>query len=125
MFLDQYAQTAHALGHIAFIHRECLGDCLAGGSNVIGIDDDGVVQLTRSSGEAAEDEYATLIVPRSDEFLCHQIHSIVQGGDHAEMGGAVVALYLVAIVLAIEKDDRSPPTAFKARIDPVGLSFDF
>ena len=108
------AHVAHAIDGFFDAHVEGLRDCFGGCQNIVWVDEDGVMQLARRAGELAENQDATLVRASGNKFLGHQIHAIVEGGDHAQMRHAVVALHLAMIVLAILKDDRPPLTAFEA-----------
>src|SRR5207248_11097197 len=103
-------------------HLECLGDCLRTRFNIVWIHDDRVMQFSRGPGKATQNQYAPFIAPRRNILLCYQVHSVVQRGDHAQMCCSVIALHFFMIVLPVLEDDRLPPSALKARIDPFGFS---
>ena len=56
--------------------------------DVVRVDDQRLGHLARGAGEAAQDQHALLVVARGDELLAHQVHAVVQAGDHADVGGA-------------------------------------
>src|SRR6204780_2138018 len=125
VFLHQRAHAPHSSDHLTDVHLECPGNCPAGGLDVVRIDNDGVIQFPRCPCKPAKNPYTSLILTRSDVFLSDQIHPVMKRRDHAQMGNAVVALYLLPAVLSKLKNDRSPLAAFETCIDAVGLGLHF
>ena len=93
--------------------------------DVVRIDEQSVGQFVGGAGERAEDQDAAFIVARSDEFLGHQIHAVVQRSDQANGSSAVVAADLLVGVMPVEQNDRPPATGGKAAVDAVGLGGHF
>ena len=56
---------------------------------VVGVDDEGVLQLLRGAGQLAQHEHAVLVVTRRDELLRDEVHAVVQRADDAEVGELV------------------------------------
>ena len=59
------------------------------GIDIVGIDDQRVLELLRRAGERAQHEHAVLVVSRRDELLGDQVHAVVQRADDAEVREAV------------------------------------
>ena len=57
--------------------------------DVVWVDDQRILQLLGRARQRAQHEHAVLVVARGDEFLGHQIHSIVQRADDAEVRESV------------------------------------
>ena len=93
--------------------------------DVVGIDEERVAQFAGGAGELAEDQDAVFVLARGDIFLGDEIHAVVQRGDHAEIGGAIVGINLLMGVMAAVKDDGLPLVALKARVDALGFGFHF
>ena len=99
VFPDVVPHAPHALGLFLLGHLEGAMDGLGNLLHVVGIDQQGVGKLVGSAGESAEDQDALFVVAGGDKFLGDQIHSVVQRGDHAHGGGAVVASDLLVRVM--------------------------
>ena len=76
--------THHGVAHqfharLAFlrIHFQRDADRFGQLFHVVGIHNDRVAQFAGGSGELAQDQRSFLVVARSDEFLGHQVHSVV------------------------------------------------
>ena len=66
----------------------------------------------------AQDQHAPLVVPRRDELLRHQVHPVVQAGDHAQLRRAVILVNVLGLmVLHLEHDGRVARTR-EALVDP-------
>ena len=74
--------------------------------DVVRIDDQRFGQLACGAGEAAEDQHAVLVVARGDELLAHQVHAVVQAGDHADVGGAEQLVDRIVLVMLGQQVDR-------------------
>jgi hypothetical protein len=64
--------------------------------DVVGVDDQGLGQLARGTGELRQDQHAALVFARGDELLGHQVHAVVQAADEAQVGAAIVFVDLAA-----------------------------
>src|SRR6266702_795700 len=114
--------SSHSTNHLRDVHVEGLGNCIRSFLNVIGIYENCVVQLPRRSCELAQDQDASFIVPGRNILFGNQIHPVVQGRNHAQMCGTIVALNLLMTVLTVLKDNWSPLAAFETGVDPIGFS---
>ena len=88
--------------------------------DVVRIDDQRLGHFAGGPGEAAEDQHAALIVAGGDEFLADEVHSVVQAGHQACVGGAIQLVTASALVVARPaggSDGRSPSPK---RGDPFG-----
>src|SRR5690349_7227439 len=92
--------------------------------DVIRIHEQGIGELQSGSGEGAEDQDAVIIITRSDKLLGDEIHSVVQGSNHAQRSGAIEARDFLVRMMALEKDDGFPAACLKARIDALGFGGD-
>src|SRR6266581_9607464 len=57
--------------------------------DVIRVDEQGIAELGGGARELAQDQRPVLVVAHRDELLGHQVHPVVQRGDHAEIGVTV------------------------------------
>src|SRR5882724_5071054 len=125
MLFYRSTHALHPIDHLDNFHLECFRNCIRGRLNVIRINDDCVSQIPSGSCESTQDQDSSLILPGSDVLLGHQVHSVMQGGDHAKMSRAIVATDFLMRVLTVQKDNRSPFAAFETIVDPVGLCLHF
>src|SRR5262245_45578560 len=56
---------------------------------IVRIDDHGAEQFLRCAGKLAENENTVVLITRSNKFLCDEIHSVMKGTYHAEVGRSV------------------------------------
>jgi len=62
---------------------------IGGAADVVGIDEQRLVELLGRAGEARQHQHARVgRVLRCDEFLGHQVHPVAQWRDHADARGA-------------------------------------
>ena len=89
-FRDLRAHGTHAASLLVFAHGERPSHGGAGFFQVVGIDDQRLRQLAGSSGEAAQQQNAQLVLAGCHEFLGDQVHAVVQAADVAQIRRAVV-----------------------------------
>src|SRR5439155_19032882 len=89
-FLDEPAHAAHAYTLLVGGHGERTEDGMRALLAVVRVDQQRVVKLARGSRELRQHQHTLLVVARGDELLGHQVHAIVQAGDHADVRRAVV-----------------------------------
>ena len=98
------------------LRMRCTRNCFSSGSissasangfggllDVVRIHQQSVAQFARGSGELAQDQYAAFVAARGEELLGHQVHTVVQRGHQAEIGGAIVAFNLLVAMVPLEK----------------------
>src|SRR5439155_7538653 len=103
-------------------HFEAETDRICNLFCMLGIHNQGVAQLAGSTRELAEDKDALLVIACSQKLFCHQVHPVVQRGNHAEICRAIVPLNLFVAVLPLKKNDWPPLTALETPIDSVRFS---
>src|SRR6185503_299248 len=81
------------------------------------IDEQRAVDLFRRSGEAAEEEYAAFVELARDEFLGHEIHSVLQRRHDAEIGRAIDAGEQIGIDVLVDQHDRRPVVGAEFGVD--------
>jgi transcriptional regulator GlxA family with amidase domain len=91
LFSRTAAQADHALALLGRRHGQRLVQRVGRLLDVVRVDQQRLGQLARRAGEPAQDQHALLVVARRDELLAHQVHAVVQAGDHAHVGRAVQA----------------------------------
>ena len=82
---DDPALRDHAPPALLTRHVDRLRERVGKAVDVVGIDDQRIVQLLRRARERAQHEDPILIVTCGNEFLRDQVHAVVQGADDAEL----------------------------------------
>ena len=78
VFHQMAPHPLHTRAPLCAAHLESLMNGLRNAGYVIGIDYQGISQFNRSASELAQHEHAVFVVARSQKFLGHQVHSVVQ-----------------------------------------------
>lgn len=125
VFANIFAHPVHA--HLLFFgaHLESSTDCLGCLIDIVGIDLQRISQFPRRAREAAQDEHPSLVTPRGDEFLCDEVHSIVQRGHKAQISGAVIRKDFMVIMMPFQKNYRPPPISLELPVDALRLGLHF
>ena len=92
-------------------------------SRSVRVDDQRLFELSRGPGEAAQDQGTLLVLSRRDVLLGHEIHTVVQRSDQAEVSGLVEGPDVIVRVMGLQKDQGLPFTIAEASIDPFGFCF--
>src|SRR6202140_3842855 len=100
---------------------DCGGELLGS----VGIYEQRIGELQGRAGEGAQDQYTTIILARSNEFLGHEVHSVVERGHHTKRGGVIEAGDFLVGMMALEEDDRFPAASLEPRVDALGFGTDF
>src|SRR5665213_1058674 len=87
---DVGAHALHADAALFRRHLQSAVDRVRHLVRVVRIHQERIGQLMARAGEAAQDQHALVVVARRHEFLCNQIHAVVQRRDQAEISGPVV-----------------------------------
>src|SRR5260221_2756989 len=119
--LNQASHAAHPLALLGRRHHQSRPERRRTLIDVVRVDDQGLRKLARGAGELAEDEHAALIVARSDEFLGHQVHPVVQAADDTHVRRPVVLINLVGVVMLDAQQDGSTALAGEPFIDAARL----
>src|SRR5207245_3977075 len=119
-FLDEPAHAAHAYALLVRGHGERTEDGMRALLAVVRVDQQRVVKLARGSRELRQHQHTLLVVARGDELLGHQVHAVVQAGDHADVRRAVVLVDDRRLMVLDLEPDRLPASAPEARIDAAG-----
>jgi hypothetical protein len=114
------AQRAHASALLLGRHVEGAGQRHGGLLDVVGVHEQGLLEVARGAGEAAEHEHAAQVVARGHEFLGHEVHAVVQAAHVADVGGAVVAHDDVRLVVLAQQDERLPVRSAIRGVDARG-----
>src|SRR4051794_26635695 len=79
------AHPPHASSSFGPTHHEGFVDRSSDFVRSERIHQDGVAELPRGACEATENKAAIFVNAAGDEFLCNQVHSVVQRRDQAEV----------------------------------------
>ncbi len=93
--LDECIHALHALALFVARHVQRPVDGVVHLADAVGIDQHGVLQLHRCPGELRQHQHAALVHMRGDELLGHEVQTVAQRRDPADVGGAVVAQRLL------------------------------
>ena len=75
----------------ARLHGHGLTNRVRDGLVIVRIDQDGaLLQISRRTGEFAEDEDALIVDAAGAVFLGHQVHAIFERGHQGDLGGAIM-----------------------------------
>jgi hypothetical protein len=108
LLLDYRSHMAHVGLALRRIHFNGAEDGVCDTLCVVGVDDDGLRQFPRRSGECTQDQRTVLIVAADEVFLRDQVHAVMQRGDQANVGGPVEALNLGMVVMPLAEEDWFP-----------------
>src|SRR5579885_3748673 len=92
MFLDDAPHTLHPRPLFLERHLEADPDRFRQLLDIVRIHQERVSKLARRACKAAENQHTALVVPGGHKLLGHQIHAVVQRGDHAKIGRAIQPL---------------------------------
>src|ERR1700687_3611646 len=111
------AHALHAFGllRLGTFQRPVEGCCEL--RNVVGIHQQRIGKLLRGPRKGAEDERAPPVVARGNEFLGHQIHSVMKRRDHAERGRVVIASDFFMRMMPLKKHNWFPARRLEARVN--------
>src|SRR5712691_828525 len=96
-------------------HRRSYG--IGHAVDVVRVDEQGIAELGGGAGELAQDQGSVIVVADGDELLGHEVHPVMQGGDHAEVGVAIERPDVPMLVMALEVDDGAPAPRLERAID--------
>ena len=91
--------------------------------NVVRIDQQGVTQFARRTGETTQHQHSVFIVAGCEELFRDKVHSIVQRRNQAQVGCTVVTLNFLVGVLAFAKNDGLPVGGLKPTVNALRLNF--
>src|SRR5713226_10102759 len=98
-------------------HRRSYG--IGHAVDVVRVDEQRIAELGGGTGELAQDQDSVIVVADGDELLGHEVHPVMQGGDHAEVGVAIERPDVPMLVMALEVDDGPPAPRLERAIDPL------
>ena len=76
------------------------------------------------SGESAQDEDSVAVFARCDVLFRDEVHAVVEGGDEAQVGGAIVMGQIVVAHLPLDEDDGFPARGLEGVVDAFDGFFD-
>src|SRR5450830_384033 len=98
------------------LQRPLNGVC--GAIGVVGIDQQGFLQLLRGPGKARQHQHPWIgRILRSNEFLGDQVHAVAQGCDQCHAHRTVEPRQAFARHVAVDKADRHPVKLTKVAVD--------
>src|SRR5260370_38583708 len=83
VFVNGFAQVEHAGGLLLGAHIERLVNGIGKLLDVIGIDEQSVCKFVSVAGKRTEAQDDLFIVASGDDYLGHQIHTVMQRSDQA------------------------------------------
>src|SRR3974390_2009425 len=125
LFPYQLPHALHTLFSLFRIHNQRDANGLGRLVNVVGVHQQGIAQLTRGAGKAAQYQYSVFVATRCEKLFGNQIHAIVERGDQAQVSSTIETLDLLVAVLRISKDDGPPIGRLEAPVDAFGFEFNF
>ena len=84
-----------------------------------------VGQFQRRSRKRAQNQYSPLVLPRRNELLRHQVHSVMQRCHQTHRCRAVKSSNLLVRMMFPQQQDWLPPAVLESHIDPVRFSRHF
>src|SRR5688572_29691320 len=92
-------------------------DRVRSGVDVVRIDEESLRQLSGGAREATEDQHPAAVVAHRHELLRDQVHAVMEGRHHAEVGMAIEGPDLRSVDMPIDVDDRAPVAGPDSLID--------
>ena len=103
---------------LASFHLQCSLNGVRHLVDVVGIDDERVLDLLGGAGEARQNEHARIgWVLRRNVFLGDKVHAVAQGRHEADAGGAIDVDQQLARRRAVDVVDRHPVELAEAAVD--------
>jgi len=115
----QGAHAAHSLLLFIFRHEERLIQSLGSLLHMVGVDDQRLVQLVGGAGKLAEDQHPPLVVTGRHILLGHQVHAVMEAGDHADLRCPVIAVHLFRFMVLGLEDDGLVSVTGEALVNPL------